>query len=153
LVEDSTPAVVQADNGLEFRNHHFTELAARYGFKQVFSSSYSPQSNGCVERFNKTLKQLIRHRLVSSGTKKWIDVLPDLLANYNSAVHTSTGFSPDDIVAAWDSRQGLHSQAVLTRAHETLLRKARGRLGSEPPSQSISIATTFEYSFLEERSR
>jgi transposase InsO family protein len=137
LAEDA-PAVVQADNGLEFRNHHFTELAARHGFKQVFSSSYSPQSNGCVERFNKTLKQLIRHHFVSSGSKRWVDVLPDLLTNYNSAVHSSTGYSPDDIVAAWNSRHDVNSQAVLMRAHETLLKKARGRLGSEPP-ETISV--------------
>jgi hypothetical protein len=138
LVEDA-PAVVQADNGLEFRNHHFKELEARHGFKQVFSSSYSPQSNGCVERFNKTLKQLIRHHLVSSGSKRWVGVLPDLLANYNSSVHSSTGYSPDDIVAAWNSRERKDSQAVLARAHETLLKKARSRLGSEPPGQTISV--------------
>jgi transposase InsO family protein len=138
LVEDA-PAVVQADNGLEFRNHHFKELEARRGFKQVFSSSYSPQSNGCVERFNKTLKQLIRHHFVSSGSKRWVDVLPDLLANYNSAVHSSTGYSPADIVEAWNDQGNPDSQAVLTRAHETLLKKARGRLGSEPPSQTIRV--------------
>jgi transposase InsO family protein len=123
--------VAQSDNGKEFRNHDFKELERRHGFKQVFSSSYSPSSNGCVERFNKTLKMLIRHHFVSKQTKNWINVLPLLLANYNSAVHTSTKFSPDELEEAWthETREG---QSKLDRAQVNLTKRAKHSLGAEP---------------------
>jgi hypothetical protein len=122
------PTIVQSDNGGEFRNHDFAELAVRRGFKQVFSSSYSPQSNGCIERFNHTLKQLIRHHFVTSGTKRWVDVLPDLLENYNSATHSSTKFAPGELVAAWE--QG--DDVILARSRANLVKRAKKSLGSEP---------------------
>jgi transposase InsO family protein len=127
---DEVPTIVQSDNGGEFRNHEFAELAARRGFRQVFSASYSPQSNGCVERFNHTLKQLIRHHFVTSGTKRWIDVLSAILENYNSAVHSSTKFAPDELVAAWKEQD----DSVLAKARATLFKRARKSLGSEPGS-------------------
>jgi transposase InsO family protein len=125
---DEVPSIVQSDNGGEFRNHEFAELAARRGFKQVFSSSYSPQSNGGVERFNQTLKMLIRHHFVASGTKSWIQVLPDLLENYGSAQHSSTKFSPDELVAAWKQ----HDDVTLAKARANLVKRAKRSLGTEP---------------------
>jgi transposase InsO family protein len=127
---DEVPSIVQSDNGGEFKNHEFAELAARRGFRQVFSSSYSPQSNGGVERFNQTLKMLIRHHFVSSGTRRWIQMLPDLLENYGSAQHSSTKFSPDELVAAWAQED----DAVLARARANLVKRAKKSLGSEPGS-------------------
>jgi transposase InsO family protein len=132
------PRVVQSDNGSEFRSHHFADLAKTRGFKQIFSSSYSPSSNGCIERFNKTLKQLIRHHMVSHETRKWTTVLGDILENYNSAVHSSTRCTPDELVLAYhlvnDTKSTAEQQSVasalLEKAHELLVKRARKSLGS-----------------------
>jgi transposase InsO family protein len=126
--EDEVPSIVQSDNGSEFKNKDFAALATRRGFKQVFSSSYSPQSNGGVERFNQTLKMLIRHHFVSSGTRRWVQVLPDLLENYGSAQHSSTKFSPDELVDAWKQ----HDDATLAKASASLVERAKRSLGAEP---------------------
>jgi transposase InsO family protein len=131
ILEGGVPTVVMSDNGTEFRNHDFKELERRHGFKQVFSSSYSPSSNGCVERFNKTLKMLIRHHFVSKQTKNWINVLPLLLANYNSAIHSTTKFTPDELEEAWENetREGNNK---LDQARVNLIKRAKHSLGAEP---------------------
>jgi hypothetical protein len=71
---------------------------------------------------------LIRHHFVTSGTRRWIQVLPDILENYGSAKHTSTGFSPDKLVNAWKHRD----DAILGKARTNLIKRAKRSLGTEP---------------------
>jgi hypothetical protein len=65
-------------------------LAEARGFEQVFGSAYRPQSQGCVERFNQTLKHTLHAHMTRFGTRVWADMLQLLLDNYNSSVHAST---------------------------------------------------------------
>jgi transposase InsO family protein len=47
---------VQTDNGSEFANH-FEECCARYGLTHYFNYPKHPQSNGFLERFNRTVQE------------------------------------------------------------------------------------------------
>jgi transposase InsO family protein len=46
---------VRSDNGSEFNNRRVEELCDEKGMKHEFSSKYTPEQNGLVERKNRTL--------------------------------------------------------------------------------------------------
>jgi transposase InsO family protein len=54
---------VRSDNGSEFRNTRVDELCDELRIKHQFSTKYTPQSNGLVERKNRTLIDMARSML------------------------------------------------------------------------------------------
>jgi transposase InsO family protein len=54
---------VRSDNGSEFKNTRIDELCDEFGIRHQFSAKYTPQSNGLVERKNKTLIDMVRSML------------------------------------------------------------------------------------------
>ena len=54
---------VRSDNGSEFRNYNVDTSCDEEGVKYEFSTTYTPQQNGVVERKNKTLITLARAML------------------------------------------------------------------------------------------
>jgi hypothetical protein len=90
------PAVIQTDNGSEFISNEAESMFERLGIKHLTSLSHTPQSQGAVERFNRTLKQkLYRYWLQeNSKNKRWVDVLPKLVENYNNTYHSTTKKTP-----------------------------------------------------------
>lgn len=59
--------VVRSDNGKEFVNSKFREYFAKRGIVHQTTVCYSPQQNGVAERANRTLVEMARCLLVSSG--------------------------------------------------------------------------------------
>ena len=57
---------VRNDNGSEFKNTKIDELCDEFGISHQFSAKYTPQSNGLVERKNRTLIDMARLCLVST---------------------------------------------------------------------------------------
>jgi transposase InsO family protein len=60
---ETTIKKVRSDNGSEFRNTRVDELCDEFGIKHPFSAKYTPQSNGLVERKNRTLIDMARSML------------------------------------------------------------------------------------------
>ena len=54
---------MRSDNGSEFRNTRVDELCDEFGIKHQFLAKYTPQSNGLVERENRTLIDMARFML------------------------------------------------------------------------------------------
>lgn len=52
-----------------------------------------PQSDGMVERLNRTLEDVLS-KFVSNHQRDWDQHIPLALMAYRSSVHESTGFSP-----------------------------------------------------------
>jgi hypothetical protein len=49
------PHIILSDRGTHFRNQMIANLLERFRIKHLFSTPYHPQTNGLVERFNRTL--------------------------------------------------------------------------------------------------
>ena len=64
---------------------------------QYISVVTNPQTNGLVERFNKTLKSLLRRAAVDVG-EDWDKLLSYLLFAYQEVPQASTGFSPFELL-------------------------------------------------------
>jgi len=62
-----------------------------------------PQTDSLVERFNQTLKSMLRKSATQEG-KDWDKLLPYLLFAYREVPQTSTGFSPFKLLYGWPVR-------------------------------------------------
>jgi len=58
---------------------------------------YKPSTNGAIERFHRTLKGMLNKAFTELDTKKYLNILADILKNYNSTVHSATKHAPIDL--------------------------------------------------------
>ena len=49
--------ILRSDNGLVFTSKSFTKTVKDYNFKQEFITPYTPEQNGMIERFFRTIKE------------------------------------------------------------------------------------------------
>jgi transposase InsO family protein len=87
-------SVIQTDQGQEFMLGDFYQ---QKGVRHLMSKAYTPSSQGVVERFNGTLKTMLKKAQEIDNTRLWIKMLPKLVNNYNSSLHSITQRSPDVI--------------------------------------------------------
>ena len=86
------PAHIWVDKGKEFYNKHFDEWLKENNI--VRYSTYGEHKSAVVERFNRTLKTNMWKRFTAENTRKWIDMLDELLRDYNNKVHSTIGMTP-----------------------------------------------------------
>ena len=68
------PALLTSDRGALFTSSVWSEVCSVLGISRIqFSSSFHPQSNGMIERFNQSLKCALRARMACSD---WVSHLP-----------------------------------------------------------------------------
>jgi transposase InsO family protein len=60
---ETTIKKVRSDNRSEFKNTRIDDLCDEYGIRHQFLAKYTPQSNGLVERKNRTLIDMARSML------------------------------------------------------------------------------------------
>ena len=87
------PMTSQSDNGRAFVGDLTKELMKRLHIAQVHSTTYHRQTNGLVERQNRTLVNMLRV-YCSRYMTDWDNFLPQVLEAYNSTQHSTTGISP-----------------------------------------------------------
>ena len=63
----------------------------------IRTTPYHPQADGLVERFNQTLKAMLRKTSLSEG-KDWDKLIPYLLFAYREVPQASMGFSPFELL-------------------------------------------------------
>ena len=95
----SAPEVIISDNGKEFDNQLWKQLADGVGSKLHYITSYHPQANGLVERFNQDLKSYMC-TLVSDDTKDWENFVPTLQLAKNCSWNRHTKTSPFEALTA-----------------------------------------------------
>ncbi len=88
----STPENVTGDN--EFDTNQLKHMANKYKFKWWFGDPEEKYRTGIVERVIRTLRNLIKRYLTQNNTTKYIDVLQDLVDNYNDTEHGHTRSRP-----------------------------------------------------------
>ena len=58
---------IRSDNGTKFKNAHFDTFCSDQGLEHQYSSPYTPQQHGVIERKNRTLVEMARTMPVSIG--------------------------------------------------------------------------------------
>ena len=87
------PIVIDSDQGREFENKIMQELCILCGSHKTRTTPYHPESDGLVERFNRTLLMMLA-MFAGKNREDWDDLLPAVMMVYRSSIHESTGFSP-----------------------------------------------------------
>ena len=88
------PFEIHTDQGREFESQLFSRLCETLQIMKTRTCPYRPQSDGLVERFNRTLLQMLS-MYVNKNQTNWDDQLPFVLMAYRSTIHESTGCSPN----------------------------------------------------------
>ena len=86
------PKEILSDNGSEFAGVFAAGLPK--GVKFTHSTPRHPQTNGMVERLNRSLSQNMRTLISDPKHRDWDTRLPAAVYAYNTAVHDVTGFTP-----------------------------------------------------------
>ena len=88
------PTLLESDRGKEFYNNIFQEFLNKNNIKLYSRNS----SLGAVfaERFNRTIRDLLKRPVFEKGDINWIDVLQTITNQYNNRIHSSTKLSPKD---------------------------------------------------------
>ena len=91
------PTKILSDNGPEFRSGEFNKFLNEYSIQHIYSTPYKPSSNGCVERSNRTIIQLLKGSIQDQG-HNWDSSLSKALITYNSTVHSEIKTSPSNFI-------------------------------------------------------
>lgn len=91
------PEEILTDQGTNFTSQLLAEVYRLLQVKPIRTTPYHPQTDGLVERFNATLKAMLRKTANEEG-KDWDKLLPYLLFAYREVPQASTGFSPFELV-------------------------------------------------------
>ena len=97
------PKEMLTDMGSQFTSELMTEVSRLLSIRQLTTTPYHPMCNGLVERFNGTLKQILR-RLCAERPTDWDKYLSASLFAYRDAPQESLGFSPFELVYGHEVR-------------------------------------------------
>jgi transposase InsO family protein len=92
----SQPKRIITDRGAEFSTL-FVSFLRQQGITHVYGAPQSATTQAVVERVNRTMRNKIRNLFVRNGNFEWVKFLPDILKNYNNQIHSTTGYSPDEL--------------------------------------------------------
>ena len=84
--------VLHSDQGRNFESSILPQTLESFGVHNFRTTPYHPQRDGMVERFNRSLLQLLRTYV--DAQSDWERYLPLVLYAYRTSVHSSTDISP-----------------------------------------------------------
>ena len=101
------PLEIHTDQGPNFESTLFRELCRLLQITKTRTTPYRPSSNGLIERFNKTLGNMIKS-FIDENPREWDSSIDLLMAAYRSTVHPAPGFTPNQIMLGRDVKLPIH---------------------------------------------
>lgn len=95
------PLILRSDNGLVFTSRRYTATVRAYGLRQEFITPYTPEQNGLIERFIRSLKEecIWQHHFESISHAR--DVIARWIRHYNTErPHQALGYRAPAQLAA-----------------------------------------------------
>ncbi|OAJ42428.1 hypothetical protein BDEG_25878 [Batrachochytrium dendrobatidis JEL423] len=92
-----TPILIQSDSGTEFLNGAFQRLLTSKGVRHITVEVGDHKRQGIIERFNRTLENIIALYQEARRTNTYIDVLEDIVYNYNHTYHRGINGIPQQL--------------------------------------------------------
>ncbi|UYV82468.1 hypothetical protein LAZ67_21002318 [Cordylochernes scorpioides] len=95
------PKTILSDRGSAFISCIFKGICKAMRVSAVNTTAWRPQSNGAVERLNRTVIESLRRCEAGSN---WDDILPMVALAIRTTEHSSTGFTPAKLVFGHELR-------------------------------------------------
>ena len=90
------PLELHSDQGTNFESAVFAEMCRVLGITKTRTTAYNPKSDGMVERFNKTLINMVAVMIEPKRKQRdWDECLPYACFAYRCTPQESTGESPN----------------------------------------------------------
>ena len=86
------PNLIESDRGREIYNNIFQDFLNKNNIK--LSSRNSSFDSVYSERFNRSIRDLLKKPVFEKGDGIWIDVLTTIRKQYNNRIHSSTKLTP-----------------------------------------------------------
>ena len=124
------PLILHSDNGKEFVNSLITELVNHWPgeCKIIHGSPRKPWVQGCVERYNACVGNMIMRKKSESKCSRWVEWLPEIQFTLNSMTCRTIKKQPFEVV---------FGQLPNTLAHIDLPRSRDGFIYEEEVSHLI----------------
>ena len=127
ICQHGCPKIILSDRGTHFRNKLVDGLCEKFEIKHKLSSPYHPQTNGLVERFNRTLCESLAK--VSKKENEWDIHIGSVLFAYRTTKHSTTKMTPffmvygrEAILPIDDIKEGenLGKEAIIERTYDLI---------------------------------
>ena len=86
------PSLIESDRGKEVYNNIFRKFLININIKLYFRNTYLGAA--FAERFNRTIRDLLRKPVFEKKDSSWIDILPTITKQINNRIYSSTKLTP-----------------------------------------------------------
>ena len=123
FAREGLPECIVTDNGVQFVSHEMTEFLKCNGITHSRSTLYHPQTNGLVERMNRTVKEGIQ--IGKLQNKDPVTSTRERLVAYHSTPNGATGKAPFELMRGRRAKTKLLivPPKNTVNSHETIKRK------------------------------
>ena len=87
------PNLLETDDGKEYVNKIFNEFLNTNKIKRY--SRYTDKGDVFAERFNRTIRNLLKKPVFEKGRADWLSELQSVVKQYNNTIHHSTKMTPN----------------------------------------------------------
>ena len=88
------PLEIDTDQGRNFESELFKEMCELLEIGKTRTTSYRPSANGQVERYNRSITQIIKC-CIRNRQERWDDFVGIAVGAIRATVNRSTGFTPN----------------------------------------------------------
>ena len=131
ICEYGIPQRVLTDQGTNFLSQIFKNVCKLLKIDKIQTTAYHPQSNGALERSHRTLAEYLKNFIAEDQTD-WDEWLPYAMFTYNTTLHTSTSYTPFELVFGRQATlpTSLNQAPRLTYTYDQYTEELRERLRS-----------------------
>ena len=109
------PEALLSDRGTNLLSHLMLDVCRLLGIKKLNTTAHHPQCDGMVERFNRTIKTMLRKHAAKFGSQ-WDRYISGALWAYRNVPHDATGEKPSFLLLGTDCRTP--TEAALLPRHD-----------------------------------
>jgi hypothetical protein len=132
ICQHGCPSRILSDRGTHFNNQVIAELLEKFKIRHLFSTPYHPQTNGLVERFNRTICESLA-KLADQHNEWDMFIAPTLFA-YRTSKNATTKMEPFFLVYGRSAKLPIDHYLPVSQQdqHETLDQRVQHLIDNLP---------------------